>query len=482
MIPWRFWKASTANPLWLVLAALGLAALACSADDVIGQRPVLVTPTSAAFATATPGGRVSVLIGTPGSPATRSAPDTGQPIGQVVGPAATATAAYAIRAAATGTAAAAVVPVFQPSDCPRSGAPTPPLRPATFGLFPQAIGLFLSAGGPTTTLESLLRSWGAINEGRGVIQSDTDLTGDGVPEILVTINDPAAFRADTPSPGQLLVYGCSQRAYRLLFSTPFSSSTMLPDLKRVGNMNGGGRAQLAYAQQVCNSGACTQAMQILQWDTAIGAFIAINDRPIEATNARVQITDIDGDGLLEVVVTFNPPTDPNNGPYRRTVNIWDWNGSNYVLAQIQQEAPVYRLHAIYDADALFFAGDFRGAIRAYDKAKDDPNLAPWYPNDPVTLRALANFRKMTAYAALRQSKAVEDMANTINTENPPGSPAEAWGVVASSFLDNYRKFRGLNRVCAAVIPVIAARPDLFAAINLYGPLNHTYTAGELCPF
>lgn len=465
----------------LPLLALLAAALACSADDVIGQRPPLITPTSAVFATATPGGRVSVLIGTPGVLPSPVAGDGSVPIGQVVGPAATATAAYATRAAATSTAAAAVAPIFQPGECPPPGAPVPPLRPATFGLFPQAIGLFLSAGGPTTTLESLLRSWGAINEGRGVVQSDTDLTGDGLPEIIVTIADPTAYRADAPSPGQLLIYGCAQRAYRLLYSTPYSGGTMLPELKRVGNMNGGGRAQIVFAQQVC-SVACTQAAQILQWNTTIGAFTPLNDRPIEATGAKVQIGDVDGDGLLEVTVTFNPPADPNAGPYRRIVHIWDWNGVSYVLGQVQEDAPTYRIHALYDADAVFFSGDFRGAVRAYDRIINDQNLAPWYPSDPTVLRAMANFRKLTAYAALRQSKAVEDTVNTINTENPPGSPAEAWGAIASSFLENYRKFRSLSRVCAAVIPVITSRPDLFATINQYGAANHTYTAGELCPF
>lgn len=473
---------------FLAALMLFLAGLACSADDVIGQRPALPTPTILAFSTATPGGRTSVFLGTPNA---QTVSNNGanlivQP-GQVVGVAATATAGYATRIAATGTAGAQVaVPLFQSNQCPTAGTPPTPKRPTAFALYPQAIALYLSAGGATTTLEATLRGWGAINDGRGVVQSDTDLTGDGIREIIVTIFDPALYKPTVASPGQLLIFGCDQQAYKLLYSTPYSANTVLPELRRVGNMNGDGRAQVAFTQQICmpNGAAatCTQAMQILNWNSVIGTFIMLNDALIDATNARVQIGDVDGDGLLEVTITFNPPLDVSVGPWRRTVHLWDWNGANYTLAAIQTEAATYRIHAMYDADAIFQVGDFRGAVRAWDKLKDDPTLAAWAPNDALTIRALANFRKLTAFAALRQTKAIEDLTAAMQGENPPGSITEGWAQLATAFNEAYKANRQLKKLCSAMQGAFSLRSDMIAQINIYGEINHEYTIAELCPF
>ena len=48
------------------------------------------------------------------------------------------------------------------------------------------IGRYLSAGGSATVLEATLRNWGAITDQGGVVQADTDMTGDGVLEVIVT--------------------------------------------------------------------------------------------------------------------------------------------------------------------------------------------------------------------------------------------------------------------------------------------------------
>ncbi|HLY27077.1 MAG TPA: hypothetical protein VKQ72_12105, partial [Aggregatilineales bacterium] len=106
----------------VVMLTLWLATLACSSiNDVIGQRNGgNTTPTVPIFATATPGGKISVWLTTPtGQPdqPTQSGQPTSTPPGEVVAPAATATAAYATLQAATATAQAPKTgPVIQPND------------------------------------------------------------------------------------------------------------------------------------------------------------------------------------------------------------------------------------------------------------------------------------------------------------------------------------------------------------------------------
>ncbi len=321
-----------------------------------------------------------------------------------------------------------------------------------------------------------------LAEGHGVLQADTDVTGDGVNDIILTLVDPTLYKSNAPSPGQLLVYGCSQKGYRLLYSTAYTPQTMLPELKRVGNMNAGSRAQIVYKQQIC-SGTCTQTVQILNWNTTIGTFQPLNDLPIDATNAKVEIADVGNTGVLKVVLTYTPPNDPNAGPPRRYTEVWDWNGVNYVEALLQYDAPIYRIYAAYDADFTFDQGDFRGALKQYDRVRDDQYLQPWIdPNEMSTLRAYAAYRKLITYAALRQSRGVADTLTLLQTENPPGSPAEGWSQLASAFNNSYLKVRSLKKVCAATLTFLATRPDLLATLNNYGYANHTYSAPELCPF
>lgn len=470
------------TPIGIALAVLILAGLACSSiDDVIGQRPAGVTPTVQAFATATPGGRVSVSLITPvGQSATNTPLATG--IGQLIAPAATATAAYATFQAATATAAAPVIiPALQAGECPSKGVPLSPPQPSAFSQYPEAIGRYLSAGGPTTVLESMLRSWKAFAEG-AVIQTDTDLTGDGVPEIIITLYDPALYQPGQPAPGQLLIFGCAQKAYRLLYNTPYGPNAMIPVLKRVGGMNDI-RPKLAFLQQTCNNSQCTETMQILGWNETLGVFKPLNDVPINTTNARVGIADIDNDGILEVLVVFNPTGDPAAGPPRKTTDIWDWDGTVYTLAVSEVDPAVYRIHAAHDGDYLFGQGDWKNAIRQYDRVRDDKALLPWIvPNEPIMLPAYATYKKMLAWVGYRQFRTANQTLTTLQTENPTGSPGEGYALMATAFMDNYNKTKNSKKACDAALAVAAVRPETLGALNSYGYANRTYTLTDLCPF
>lgn len=468
----------------LALAALWMAVLACSSiNDVVGQRGTGPTPTVPVFSTATPGGRISIWLITPTGQAADSQQPTPTGFGQVIGPAATATAAYATFQAATATAGATVSgPIYQPGDCPEPGGPPPPAKPASFSRYPEAIGLYLSAGGPATILEATLRSWGAVAEG-AVVQADTDLTGDGINEVIITLYDPASYKPGVASPGQLLVYGCSQKGYRLLYSTPYGPSTLIPELRRVGDMNNDARAELAYTQTTCNVGRCTTAMQILSWNATLGAFKPLNDVPMNATGGKIEIADLDKDGVLEVAISFNPTPDAAAGPPRRSRDVWDWDGIAYRLAFTQVEAPVYRIHALYDADDQFAQTHWKDAIKLYDRVRDDATLQPWtLPDEAVVLRAYATYKKMLALIANKQPRPADDALASLQAENPAGTPGEGYAVVGQAFMDNYKKTRDRKKACAEALNVAATRKETLGVLNSYGFNNRTYSMPDLCPF
>jgi hypothetical protein len=473
-------------PLWALM--LALVTLACSSiDDVIGQRPAVPTPTLPPFATATPGGRMSVSLLTPTGEGGTPVP-TGTPFGQIVAPAATATAAMqAIQTATAQAARAANITLFQPSGCPPLSGPLPPEKPASFNQYPEMVGRYLSAGGPPTILEALLRSWGALHDW-GVVQADTDITGDGITEIIVNLYDPAFYQAERLSPGQLLVFGCSQGGYRLLYATAYSLETMLPELRRVGDMNGDIRAELAFSQKLCTgsaafTGRCTSKLDILNWNSALGIFKPIHEQPIDATYGRVTILDVDNDGNLEVIVQYPPLNDAAAGPQRNVTDIWDWNGVVYVLAMTQVEKATYRIHLLHDADYLFKQQDWRNAVRLYDRVRDDAKLQPWtLPNESATLRAYAGYRKVLAEVAAARRNTANRILETLIAENPPGTAGEIYAALGRTFMESYNRRRDRKLACEVVLRVVTSRTDALSGLNAYGYANPSYAPLDLCPF
>ncbi len=467
-------------------AALLIALIAACGPvaDVIGDRDP-PTPTGKPFTTATPGGRLSVWLVTPtGQSAGLVTPTPGVVGGNPVGPNATATALIATIEAATATAAAPLpAPYTAPEKCPAPGAPAPPPRPADFSDYSVSIGRFLSGGGSPTVLEATLRNWGALTERGGVVQADTDITGDGVQEVIVTIYNPALYNPDAPlNAGQLLVYGCDNGGYRLLYRTQYNAGLALPELLRVGDMNTDVKNELVFFVESCNQVGCYKDAHILTWNAFVGAFEELNSGQIIAVNGRIGIVDVDGDGVLELTAQINPPGNATSGPPRSQLDIWDWNGQDYVLAVREQpEGTRYHIHAIYEADDLFRAGQLRDALMVYDTVRGNRSLLSWtVAGEREFLDAYAAYQIVIGFAQLRSGRA-ENWIPVLVNQNPPGSPGHGFAQMGEAFMNNYRA-TGDTRAACAEARNMAATTNVLSLLNSYGFNNRTYTLTDICPF
>ncbi len=463
----------------------------CGALDRVGERPA-GTETNVAQRTATFGGRISVWIVSPTGAVFNTNSQGQTPIssssqGEIVEPVGTATAISATLYAATQTAAAPQnVPNFQTTDCPLPSGRVPESRPDSFAQFPSAIGAYLSEGGPVAVLENELRVWGAINQTGGMIQADTDLTGDGVEEIVVNLYNPLIYNPDSIlNAGQLLVYGCDNGRYRLLYQTPNSPGLALPVVHRVGDMNGDVKAELVFDIQSCSQSSCTRTGQILTWNPITGVFEPLNNQEIISANGRLGILDIDSDGILELTSSSNPIGNVSSGPRRSVVDIWDWTGKNYILAIRQQDEAKYRIHVMHDADAALRRGasSRATAIEGYQAVRDDEELLGWTtPNERQVLRAFASYRLVTIYARYDNSDTRSvSMRDSLVAENPEGTPGAVYAAMGQAFMTEYLASRNPTTACQAALAVASGRPEALSSLG-YGYANPIYTLADLCPF
>lgn len=426
-----------------------------------GPLPVAVTELPVTPPTVTPGGIAVMVLPTP-------APETPTPTGV---DASMITPAYLL------TALPASV------ECPVPANAEPPAAPATFNLYATAINQYLSQGATIPALAELLAAWSVNDEADATVSDAYDLTGDGVFDVIVVIRDP--FNADiAPAPGQMLVYGCNQGDYRLLYASDYGPGFGVPAVLYVGDMNANSGPELVYFQERCQSGACVKAAQVLSWSAPNDGFIALNVDTVGSADGRFSIADLDGDNVQEIVIQGGGiSTDVNAGPPRSSTTIWDWNGMNYVRALTRLDAPLYRIHLVHDADAALQSGDTGEALRLYQEALDNPRLGSWQvPNEPVMLRAYVLFKLIVGYAFADEDRAALDAHTVLMAENPAGSPGYAYAQVGDAFWQTFQSTRNMHSGCIAAADAVSRNPQAVLFLNGYGPANRNYQIPDICPF
>ncbi len=441
----------------LLLSAAGLTACGADVLPVDGA-----TPLPAAAPTVTPGGMIVIWLPTEGPPTPTPTPLPPTPD-------------YLLTALPPdgGTAA----------ECPPPGNPPPPDPPATYSQYMTVINRFLSDGGSVPFLSSILSTWGAIGDDYGLVTDAYDLTGDGVFEVIVIISDP--FNAEvSPLPGQLLVFGCHEGGYRLLYGSDFGPGFGVPSLLYVGDMNADTRPEMVFFQQRCQRGDCVQAAQVLTWSTPNDGFLTLNVDTVGSPDGRFSIQDLDADGILEIMIQGGGiSTDVSAGPPRSSTTVWDWNGLNYVRALTQLDPPLYRIHVIHDADRALEQGDGDEAIRLYREALDNPRLGSWQvPNEPVMLRAYALYRLIVAYAFMDRDDDALDTYSTLMADNQPGTPGYVYAALGDAFWRAFQASHNLHTGCMAAAEMVATYPEAVLFLNSYGPANRTYQIPDICPF
>ena len=249
---------------------------------------------------------------------------------------------------------------------------------------------------------------------------------------------------------------------------------------------GGSRgAQLAVVTSTCGAHTCVDRFDVLGWDGA--AFVSLLSAPLEAPAATFNLVQLDQDPALEIVAQGGLIGSVGAGPQRAAKQVWEWNGAQYVKTTTELAPVEYRIHAIYEGDDAFQAGENDRAVDWYSRAVLDDSLKDWHAeigyrtqNDRAVLTAYARYR-LLLIGVRRGDANARDQLDALLAENPAGSPAFETARMAQIFWDRYQSTSSWNEACTAANAYANEKYQIFEDLNLFGYANRTYIPADLCP-
>jgi hypothetical protein len=330
---------------------------------------------------------------------------------------------------------------------------------------------FLNAGGAPLILERALREWGVMTAEAGGMRADLDLTGEGVPEIILS------YRSGDE--GALLILGCV--GGRVIDRYRAALTEQPPIIVSATDANLSGTRDLLFAARTCRpDGVCGYRAQMATWDASRGRFVNLISDPLFSPELPT-LDDADGDRIAEIVVRFTATGDARTGPLRTGTTFWDWDGTSYRRALTRLDPPRYRIHVLHEADAAFEQRLYEDAVALYMRAADAPALESWMPDDADTLRAYALYRLLVTYTVSSDPRAGSVIAR-MRELYPDPTIAPSYAALAEAFQAAWEAARTPQAACAAARQAADTRLDAVGLLNRYGTESPVYTAFALCPF
>ncbi len=355
--------------------------------------------------------------------------------------------------------------------CPGSGNASLPAKPTNGRTTLAAVVTYLTNGGVPATLSNTLSNWELLGA-TGAVRTDVDFTGEGTPDILMTYDAP-------DDGGTLSILSCIAGQYTSLYQT--ITGTEAPQIVSVDDMNADGRPDILFDSYMCNdTDNCTYRTQLISWQPEDGRFISLLNGPITGSQ-QPTISDVDNDRIQEIVVRLTDDGNASTGPLRTGVNIYDWNGSNYVLSIVQLDPPQFFIQIVQEADRNFARQEMDKAIPLYKQALDSTSLRYWLNDEPTYLKSYIYYRMLLAQA-YSDDDGLLTTFQTALAAYPDANTAPVYIAMVNSFWNGYQVTNNLHSACLEVQAIISARPEAVGYLNRYGSRSPVMTAQDLCPF
>ena len=326
-------------------------------------------------------------------------------------------------------------------------------------------------------LPRLVAAWG-FGEAEGPRCVLDDLDGDGVREFALLVTLP---RGGPDRPGDVWFFEGADEGHRLLGSARSFANAALGGTRIVAaeDLTGDGLPEVVVSSLACDADACTTDFLIVSAHR--GRFEDLAPDEIEIAGLEsVEVEDATGDGRLDLVLRGGVIEAAGSGPQRATRRTLSWGGLRFFVDE-RLDPPIYLIHAIADADALFASGDLAGARESYEQAAADMTLADWKLESGLRpgREELVPYSLVRAgLAALRQGDSAA--ATALLDRAYKRHQRTLYGLAAIIYLAALNQGGTQAEACDLVETFLSTRASEFARIWDYGYANREHSIAGFC--
>jgi hypothetical protein len=360
--------------------------------------------------------------------------------------------------------------------------------------YAEAIQNYLSAGGDPAQLKPLLQAAGVLPDpsmSDGV--SVTDLTGDGINDVVINI----AYPAKPPEIKTFVVwiYVCDQSDYRRVYETEYPQISTVLDpgtyVDSIQDLNGDSRPEVIYQYISCGM-YCYSDLFIEGWNSTTGQMHQMLRTSFQIGDYN--FTDPDGDGVIDVVVTDRNGGPAGMEPLRRWQTIFGWDGINFSQRRSVPEAPRFGFEAIQDAAKALDVGDLQTAAILYQKILDEDTFSRLDERTDAITKSQALFGLLVIRMVQRDQETGAAIYEKL--QNAPGIPNSSsfpkvvseslWTQVARTFYPLAQRYR-FDEACDAVIAELnialeSERQSPGLDTSYWGNYGMRPRPEDVCPF
>jgi hypothetical protein len=311
------------------------------------------------------------------------------------------------------------------------------------------------------------------------ICKEADLDGDAVPDAayLVPLRGGAGV---SPSPAVVLVRRSGgEDLERFPSRNDADISELGSPLFLLADRSGDRVAELSYLSTQCGASNCVSQLAVQSWDGT--AWRDIGPGPPGWDNPE-SIAWRGSGAESTLVVRAGELGSIGAGPTRVSTTTYELVDGAYMAVETVPDPPVYLVHAIFDADAIFDRGEFGESIEAYRAALEDDSLRDWQEEvdrgeGRSALVGYALFRIAVATAASGEDPT--SAVDAVITQSPDPLFVEA----VQAFRRGYQDGNSVSRGCVEATRYFSS-PAAAAIVREafdYGYGNPRKEPEDICP-
>jgi len=341
----------------------------------------------------------------------------------------------------------------------------------------RLIEAYLAEGEPDIEgcLPEVVEEWGLAPEVDGLRCASIDLDGDRAEEFVFLVSfgsgadDTSAYAAD------LWFFEDKGSGYRFFNSARAlaNASTAALRIRSTDDLTSDGLPDVVMTWDECSEDPCVTHVSIASFHNGALENLAPTDADVPALEEFT----MDG-GVISLVGGLS--TDVAVGPQRTSTVVVRWAGARFRTEIIEGE-PVYLIHLVNDADALYNAGSFPEAREAYLAIATNNSLPDWkseigQEDGRIELQAYATFR--AAITAFKQNDLIG--AGQLLERTATQFPSTMHGSAAIQYLLALAGGAPPEAACGAAETFLDAVNQQYLTFWDYGSANPERTVFSLC--